>query len=111
MNVIDQPALETRNLTKRYRAGRRAALDGVNLVVPAGGIVALVGPNGAVSTLIRCSSVSSTRPAALPRLRDDFSATSRRSATSDTSVSGASWPVLDQEAPGDGVDLPTGLRP
>jgi ABC-2 type transport system ATP-binding protein len=55
MNVIDQSALEARNLTKRYRAGRRAALDGVNLIVPAGGIVALVGPNGAgKSTLIRC---------------------------------------------------------
>jgi ABC-2 type transport system ATP-binding protein len=55
MNVIDRPALEARSLTKRYRARRRAALDGVDLVVPAGGIVALVGPNGAgKSTLIRC---------------------------------------------------------
>jgi len=55
MNVTDRPALEARNLTKRYRTRRRAALDGVDLVVPAGGIVALVGPNGAgKSTLIRC---------------------------------------------------------
>ena len=55
MNVIDKPALETRSLTKRYRTRRRAALDGVDLVIPAGGVVALVGPNGAgKSTLIRC---------------------------------------------------------
>ena len=55
MSEIDQPALEARSLTKRYRARRRAALDRVDLVVPAGGIVALVGPNGAgKSTLIRC---------------------------------------------------------
>ena len=55
MNAIGRPALEARNLTKRYRARRRAALDEVNLVVPAGSIVALVGPNGAgKSTLIRC---------------------------------------------------------
>ena len=55
MNVIDQPALETRSLTKRYRTRRRAALDGVDLIIPSGGVVALVGPNGAgKSTLIRC---------------------------------------------------------
>jgi ABC-2 type transport system ATP-binding protein len=55
MNVIDRPALEARSLTKRYRARRRAALDRVDIVIPAGGIVALVGPNGAgKSTLIRC---------------------------------------------------------
>ncbi|MBW6434753.1 ABC transporter ATP-binding protein [Actinoplanes hulinensis] len=45
-------ALETRNLTKRY--GRRTALSGCTLTVPAGRVVGLVGPNGAgKSTLLQ----------------------------------------------------------
>lgn len=39
------PALETRGLTVRY--GAVTALDGVDLVVPAGRVCALIGPNGA----------------------------------------------------------------
>jgi ABC-2 type transport system ATP-binding protein len=48
-------ALRARALTKRYRRGRRPALDRVDLDVAPGSITALVGPNGAgKSTLIRC---------------------------------------------------------
>jgi ABC-2 type transport system ATP-binding protein len=55
VNAIARPALEARSLTKHYRAHRPAALDGVDLVVATGSVVALVGPNGAgKSTLIRC---------------------------------------------------------
>ncbi|WP_433042706.1 ABC transporter ATP-binding protein [Dactylosporangium sp. CS-033363] len=44
-------AIEARHLTKRY--GRRAALAGCTLSIPAGRVVGLVGPNGAgKSTLL-----------------------------------------------------------
>jgi ABC-2 type transport system ATP-binding protein len=47
--------LRAKGLTKRYRRGRPAALDGIDLDITTGGITALVGPNGAgKSTLIRC---------------------------------------------------------
>ncbi len=41
-------AVELRGLTKRY--GRKAALDGVELTVPAGSIFGFLGPNGAGKT-------------------------------------------------------------
>jgi len=48
-------ALRAHGLTKRYRRGRPAALDSIDLDITVGGITALVGPNGAgKSTLIRC---------------------------------------------------------
>lgn len=48
-------ALRAQGLTKRYRRGRPAALDRIDLDITGGGITALVGPNGAgKSTLIRC---------------------------------------------------------
>lgn len=48
-------ALRAHGLTKRYRPGRPAALDRIDLDITTGGITALVGPNGAgKSTLIRC---------------------------------------------------------
>jgi ABC-2 type transport system ATP-binding protein len=42
------PAVELRGLTKRY--GRTAALDGVELTVPAGSVFGFLGPNGAGKT-------------------------------------------------------------
>ena len=42
------PVLEVRGLTKRFRAV--TAVDGIDLVVPAGGRVGLLGPNGAGKT-------------------------------------------------------------
>jgi ATP-binding cassette subfamily B protein/ATP-binding cassette subfamily C protein len=46
--------LELRNVTFRYPGSDRPSLMGVDLVVPAGSIVAVVGPNGAgKSTLIK----------------------------------------------------------
>jgi ABC-2 type transport system ATP-binding protein len=52
------PALEVRGLRKTYRATRRAperrALQGLDLVVPAGEWIAVLGPNGSgKSTLVR----------------------------------------------------------
>ena len=48
-------SLRAQGLTKRYRRGRRPALDRIDLDIITGGITALVGPNGAgKSTLIRC---------------------------------------------------------
>ena len=48
-------ALRAKDLTKRYRPGRAAALDRIDLDIARAGITALVGPNGAgKSTLIRC---------------------------------------------------------
>ena len=44
------PAVETRRLTRRY--GSVTALDGVDLVVPAGIIYTVVGPNGAGKTTL-----------------------------------------------------------
>ena len=43
--MIARTAVVTRNLVKRY--GRRRALDGFTLTVPAGCVLGLVGPNGA----------------------------------------------------------------
>ena len=40
--------IEARGLTKRY--GRYTAVDGIDLVIPAGRIVGLIGPNGAGKT-------------------------------------------------------------
>src|SRR5262245_45617669 len=42
------PAVEAHGLVKRY--GRTTALDGLDLVAPAGQVVALLGPNGAGKT-------------------------------------------------------------
>jgi len=52
------PAVEARGLTKRFRgrggAGPVAALEGLDLVVPRGGVAGLLGPNGSgKSTTIR----------------------------------------------------------
>ena len=48
------PMLRIRGLTKTYRSGDKA-LDGVDLDVPRGQLMALIGPSGAgKSTLIRC---------------------------------------------------------
>ena len=41
-------AIEARGLVKRY--GELAALDGLDLVVPAGSVHGLLGPNGAGKT-------------------------------------------------------------
>jgi ABC-2 type transport system ATP-binding protein len=42
------PAVQTRGLTKRY--GQLLAVDGLDLTVPTGSVVALLGPNGAGKT-------------------------------------------------------------
>ena len=48
MTVPMTPVVETRGLVKRY--GDEVAVDGIDLVVPAGEIFGLVGPNGAGKT-------------------------------------------------------------
>jgi ABC-2 type transport system ATP-binding protein len=52
--VNDRPPLSIENVTVRY--GAAAALDGVSLSVPPGGVFALLGRNGAgKSSLVRCA--------------------------------------------------------
>jgi ABC-2 type transport system ATP-binding protein len=52
--VSEQPPLSIEKLTVRY--GGATALDGVSLSVPAGGVYALLGRNGAgKSSLVRCA--------------------------------------------------------
>ncbi len=48
MNPTGRPAIETENLTKRFH--RTAAVDGLNLTVPAGSVFGFLGPNGAGKT-------------------------------------------------------------
>ena len=48
MDSVRDPVIETRGLVKRY--GDHAALDGLDLVVPRGGVYGLLGPNGAGKT-------------------------------------------------------------
>ena len=50
LEVAGRRAVETRGLEKRY--GAVAALDGVELQVPEGGVYVLVGPNGAGKTTL-----------------------------------------------------------
>src|SRR5256885_3080548 len=45
-----EPVIETRGLTKRF--GERAAIDGVDLVVPGGVAFGFLGPNGAGKTTL-----------------------------------------------------------
>ncbi len=44
------PLVEARNLTLRYRRGKRAALDDVSFMVPKGRVIGLLGHNGAGKT-------------------------------------------------------------
>src|SRR4051795_5512862 len=52
--------IETHNLTKRF--GARAAVDGVDLVVPAGVAFGFLGPNGAGKTTLIRTLLGLTRP-------------------------------------------------
>ena len=52
--------IETRALTKRF--GERAAVDGVDLTVPAGVAFGFLGPNGAGKTTLIRTLVGLTRP-------------------------------------------------
>jgi len=58
--MIGRMAVVTRNLVKRY--GRRRALDGFTLAVPAGCILGLVGANGAGKTTWMMSVAGLVRP-------------------------------------------------
>ena len=50
MRPPDAPAVEARDLVKRYRKAKVNAVDGINLKVEAGEFFALLGPNGAGKT-------------------------------------------------------------
>src|SRR5947209_2397629 len=54
--------VETNGLTKRF--GTRAAVDGVDLVVPAGTAFGFLGPNGAGKTTLIRTLLGLTRPSA-----------------------------------------------
>ncbi len=51
----DRPMVAIRGLVKTFDHGRIRAVDGVDLVVPRGGVTVLVGPSGSgKSTVLRC---------------------------------------------------------
>ena len=50
MRSADAPAVEVRELVKRYRKAKFNAVDSISLTVPAGEFFALLGPNGAGKT-------------------------------------------------------------
>jgi ABC-2 type transport system ATP-binding protein len=57
-----EPVIETQGLTKRF--GTRAAVDAVDLVVPAGTAFGFLGPNGAGKTTLIRTLLGLTRPSA-----------------------------------------------
>ncbi|MVA76589.1 ATP-binding cassette domain-containing protein [Auraticoccus sp. F435] len=57
---MSEPAVEIRDLRKSY--GRQSVLDGVELTVPTGALVALLGPNGAGKTTLVGIATTLVRP-------------------------------------------------
>ena len=57
-----EPVIETQGLSKRF--GARSAVDGVDLVVPAGTAFGFLGPNGAGKTTLIRTLLGLTRPSA-----------------------------------------------
>ncbi|MBU4213848.1 MAG: ATP-binding cassette domain-containing protein, partial [Actinobacteria bacterium] len=49
MSPADEPAIETRGLTKRFSSGQ-VAVDGIDLHVPTGAVYGFLGPNGSGKT-------------------------------------------------------------
>src|SRR3954447_5449834 len=55
-----EPVIETRSLTKKF--GERAAVNGVDLMVPAGAAFGFLGPNGAGKTTMIRTLLGLTQP-------------------------------------------------
>src|SRR5438309_9267004 len=59
-SIVEAPIVEARGLVKRY--GDVRALDGLDLVAPAGKVLALLGPNGAGKTTLVRAIATLTKP-------------------------------------------------
>lgn len=86
MTMKSQPMIQITNLSKRF--GQLEVLKDINLSVPVGGVVALIGPSGSgKSTLLRCMNVLVTPNGGTVRVGEtSFDFTAQKKTPSDKAL-------------------------